>query len=131
MNNRDMKKGVVYFLGIITGSVLTILISILLTGRGINKGISYYDEPGETVLFRSVTVFQALVPGTALVKETGYSSAKDQIYLLQLKDKRALYDGETVKAPIGTVFRVVGVYSYVSREGIERTVPVIIIMDRN
>ena len=125
-----MKKGVVYVLGIITGVVLTILFSLLLADGGRNRGVSYYDEPGETLSFRSVTAFQALSPGEALVRETGYSGINDQIYLLQVKEKRAFYDGETIKAPTGTIFRVIGVYSYETNGGMHRTVPVITTMDR-
>lgn len=101
-----MKKGLIYILGIITGVLLTIFISGFIAGYQGKSGVSYYDEPGEVLSFRSVTAFQALSQGTALVRETGYSSVDDQIYLLQVKDKKAFYDGETVKAPTGTVFRV-------------------------
>lgn len=125
-----MKKGVAYFLGILTGIVLTIVVSLFLANRGGNVGVTYYDEPGDALSFRSVTAFQALSKGYALVRETGHTNFDDQIYLLQLKEDRSLYDGETVKAPTGTVFRVVGVYSYETNGGMGRTVPVITIMDR-
>ena len=120
----------IYVLGIVTGVVLTIVASLFIAQRGGYAGVSYYDEPGETLFFRSVTAFQALSPGVALVRETGHTDVGDQIYLLQMDEKRALYDGESVKAPTGTVFRVVGVYSYETNGGLSRTVPVIMIMDR-
>lgn len=125
-----MKKGIVYILGIITGVILTFVISFFFAGKGESKGVSYYDEPGEILSFRSVTTFQALSLGSALVRQTGHTNFNDQIYLLQLKEERALYDGETIKAPAGSVFRVIGVYSYETNGGMGRTVPVIAIMDR-
>lgn len=125
-----MKKGVAYFLGIVTGIILTIIASMLLANKSGKNGIMYFENPEDALSFRSVTVFQALSPGTALARESGHSAFDDQIYLLQLNDKKALYDGETVKAPAGTVFRTIGVYSYETNGGMKRTVPVITIMDR-
>lgn len=125
-----MKKGLAYFLGILTGIALTLLVVFLLARWNDTIGVSYYDEPGDVLSFRSVTAFQALSPGTALVKESGHTDFDDQIYLLQLKENRALYDGEIVKAPTGTNFRIVGVYSYETNGGIGRTVPVITIINR-
>ncbi|MBR1578103.1 MAG: hypothetical protein IJ653_05935 [Bacteroidales bacterium] len=125
-----MKKGLVYVLGIATGIILTFVVSSIIVQIRGHSGVSYYEEPADVLYFRSVTVFQALPQGNALVKETGHTDIDDQIYLLQLDKKTAFYDGESVKAPLGTVFRVIGVYSYETGGGIGRTVPVITIMER-
>lgn len=102
----------------------------MLSGLGNNTGITYYDEPGEELSISTVKVCQSHQPGVALVSESGHASYEDQMYLLVTKDKKAFYDGETVKAPSGQVFRIVGVYSYQMSEGLMHTVPAITIMDR-
>lgn len=125
-----MKKGIVFFLGVLTGVVIIVIAAIVLSRFGDNLGITYYDEPGEVLSFRTVKVCQSYQPGAALVSESGYASFEDQMYLLVTKDKKAFYDGETVKVPTGQMFRVVGVYSYQMSEGRTHTVPAITIMGR-
>ena len=124
-----MKKGWIFFSGILIGIVLTIVLSLIITnGKG---SISFYGEPGETLTMRTVTVFQAAPNGkTALVSFSGKGGPSDQIfYYYQTGKASPLYDGQIIKAPVGTVFRVVGVHSYNTNYGVS-TVPVITIMDR-
>ena len=125
-----MKKGLAYFLGILTGIAFTLLVVFILAKIGNNRGITYYDQPGDSLPIRTVTVCQSHPNGSALVSESGYARYEDQLYLLVTEDKKAFYDGETVKAPTGMVFRVVGVYSYTMSDGLSHTVPVIALMSR-
>ena len=125
-----MKRGLIFFLGILTGIVITVIISLLLT-NGNKAGVTYYDEPGAPLSIRTVKVFQCYRSGEALVSESGRGRISDQLYLLVSKDKsKAYYDGEIIKAPVGTDFRIVGVYSYETMSGTHSTIPAIAIVNR-
>lgn len=124
-----MKKGWYFFFGIFTGIVLTIILSVVVTN---DKGnITYYDEPGEILTNRSITVFQTSPNGkTALVSHSGNGGPNDQVfYFYQTGKASPLYDGQVIMAPVGKVFRIVGVHSYNTNYGVS-TIPVITLVDR-
>ena len=121
-----MKKWIVFLLGFLTGIVVTFIFILIMSSRQGTFGITFYEEPSETIYIPSVTVFQALSKHTALVNESGKDGVQDQIYLLYQKDNaKAFYDGQVVRSAPGKQFKVVGVYSYTTGGGYSRTVPVI------
>ena len=126
-----MRKGPVFILGLITGAVITIILAFLLTYSFSSLKVSYYDEPGEALLSRSMIVFQASPNGrNALVSKSGNGRTEDQVYFfIQPKRNNTLYDGQEIKAPSGSAFRIVGTYSYETSLG-PSTVPAIMLMDR-
>ena len=79
-----MKKGLIFFFGMIAGAVLTVLILALIgmakdsegnnSGYG-DPGISMFSEAGQTMPLKSFRVFQVLPNGTALAE----SSEKDKV----------------------------------------------------
>lgn len=124
-----MKKGVVFILGIVTGIILTIILSFIITSVSSRSGISFYDAPEAPMSYRSVEVFQALSAGTALCHPDN-SSDFDNIVLLWTKERVGFYDGQRISVQTGKYFRQIGVYRYQTGGGLVRTVPVIAIMDR-
>lgn len=121
-----MKKWVVFLLGFLTGIVFTVVLSLVISSSQVTSGIAFYDKPGKTLFIQSVTVFQGLSKQTALVKESGKEDFKDQIYLLyDQENQNAFYDGQVVYSEPGKQFVIVGVYSYTTAGGMQRTVPVI------
>ena len=124
----NMKKSVVFILGIVTGVFLTIIMSLIISGASSRAGISFYDSPEPPMPYRTVEVFQAISAGTALC-HPGKTSETDDIVLLWTKDRIGFYDGQTISVQTGYYFRQVGVYRYQTGGGLVRTVPVIAIMN--
>lgn len=96
------------------------------------NGMTFFEEQGDIVEPTSVKVFQALGDGAALAECKGngsyfYMGLK---VLLYNEDGTPYYDEQVVTAPKGKCFRQVGIYRYPTKSGIDKTVPIVMIMDR-
>lgn len=124
------KKWVVYVLGIVSGIVLTFLSSYLISNCSSNNGVTYFENPGECVSSNSLKVFQVLDDGVALANEIEgeYNIPTGVIVLLINNEGKYYYDNQVIKIPAGKCARQVGVYTYLTKKEIERTVPIVQIM---
>lgn len=128
-----MKKWLIFGGGVLTGIVLTFLLAFAVASyrqAGEIEGLTIFEQPGEVMESRSFEVFQSLAQGAALThaKEDGYYMGP--ICLLVDMDGKYYYDDEIVNVPIGKVARQIGIYQYTSKNEVERTVPVVRIMDK-
>ncbi len=137
-----MKKIWVYLLGLLSGIVIAIVVLLVfgLIIRGKNdpgitmlNGMSFFETPGEVIKETSFKVFQALDDGAALAegKGDGHSSVYLGLnVLLYNEEKTPYYDEQIVTLPQGKCFRQVGIYRYHAKSGIDKTVPIVMIMDK-
>ena len=136
-----MKKIWVYLLGVLTGIVITVIV-LAIIGVAMNakndpstrmtNGMSFFDAPGDVIDETSFKVFQALGDGAALVegKGDGFSTVYLGIKaLLYNEEGTPYYDEQIITAPIGKCFRQVGIYRYPTKSGMDKTVPIVMIMD--
>ncbi len=135
-----MKKIWVYFLGMLSGIVITIIVLFVLgaiikakndPGITMSNGMSFFETPGEIIDETSFKVFQALDDGTALAegKGDGHSVYLGLHVLLYNEEGTPYYDEQIITLPKGKCFRQVGIYRYPAKSGIDKTVPIIMIMD--
>lgn len=132
-----MKKGLVFFLGMLTGCMLTIA-ALLYVAKvynvGNNSGLTIYEQPAGTINSYSFRVLQVLPNGNALA----YSESelfKDVIHtgpvvLLLADESSHYYDDQILKVPKGMSARQVGTYQYEINDGMHKTVPVVRIMKK-
>lgn len=126
-----MKKITVYLLGLLTGVVLTFLVSILIArGQATNHGdamafdpgIDFFDTPGDVMPNQGFKVIQVLNDNAAL------AWAEDDMTLtVLLYDKTGsahYYDDQSVTAGVDECFRRIGSYQYMAKYG-QKTVPVV------
>jgi len=134
-----------FLLGVVTGAVLTFAV-LFVIGRYYtpesraeqpevqteDSNPKWFDVPGDEMKDRSYKVMQVLEDHAALVhgKGDGYSVYNGAIYLLVNKDGKYYYDEEIIDVPSGKVVRQVGIYRYETRQGLEKTVPLIMIMNK-
>ena len=143
-----MKKWLIFGGGVLTGIVLTLLLSIALYYKQ-NKvtaasekapiesvaeedsPITMFDEPGDVIETKSFKVLQSVCKGAALsyTEENG-SYYMGLLCLLVDEKGKYYYDDEIVKVPAGKVVRQVGVFEYENGAGMAKTVPVVKIMDK-
>ena len=135
-----MKKIWIYLLGVLTGIIVTILFLAVIAAMmnvsndpaaKMTNGMTFFENPGETVESSSVRVFQALGDGAALAECKGDG---DYIYmgphvLLYNEDGTPYYDEQVVNAPCGKSFKQVGIYRYSAKSGIDKTVPIVKLLD--
>lgn len=137
-----MKKIWVYLLGLLSGIVITIVVlwvfGLIIRAKndpGITmlNGMSFFETHGEVIKETSFKVFQALDDGAALAegKGDGHSSVYLGLHvLLYNEEKTPYYDEQIVTLPQGKCFRQVGIYRYHAKSGIDKTVPIVMIMDK-
>lgn len=124
-----MKNFIVFILGLISGGVLTIgLIMILAIGANENdKGMTLLEQPGECISTNSFSVTQVIDENSALAREIDLFS---DLSVLLINDEGILYyDNQIISIPEGKCARQVGVYKYTTHSGIEKTVPIVKIME--
>lgn len=127
-----MKKWLYYGAGVITGIILVFLFGYIRNNNSSEaNGIRYYDEPGKVIEQRSFQVFQVIAENAALVnaKSPDNKYYFGPVYTLINSDGKLYYDEEIVDVPKGKVARAMGTYTYPTKDGFEKTVLIIKIMD--
>ncbi len=135
-----MNKWLIFGGGFLTGVIVTFLVLVVI-GLSNQKssptipGAKMFEQPTEVVQESSFKVMQAIQENAALVNaKSGSNSFGDMyymgtLYLLINNEGHYYYDDEIVKVPKGKKVRQVGIYRYETKMGIEKTVPIIEIMD--
>lgn len=128
-----MKKIWIYLLGVLTGIIISVICSVIIVVINNNKsGLTFFEQPGDIVELSSVEVFQSLGNGTALAKCKGdgeYFHSGPNV-LLYNEDDVPYYDEQVVIAPAGKCFKQVGIYQYHAKIGIDKTVPIVMLLDK-
>lgn len=131
-----MKKGLVFFLGMITGCILTVA-ALFYIGKvysaGGDSGLTLFEQPVGTINSYSFEVLQVLPNGNALAYSENPDRRNDytgHVVLLLADENSHYYDEQIVKVSKGKSARQVGTYQYETNGGMYRTVPVARIMDK-
>ena len=108
------------------------MIPVTVFGQSQENPIVFFDEPGEVTNFKEFKVFQPLYKGYALantLSDEKYNLYLGPVVLLHQKDKY-YYDEEIIRTPEKSVERQIGVYRYVTKQGRQKTVPIIEFEDK-
>lgn len=126
-----MKKGLVFFLGMITGCVLTIA-ALFYIGKvysaGGDSGLTLYEQPAGTINSYSFEVLQVLPNGNALAhsENPNYREIYTGPTVLLLADENShYYDDQIVKVPKGKQAYQVGIFDYETNGIGHKTVPAV------
>ena len=132
-----MSKTLSFFLGIITGVILTIITLFIIAkstsvGQGSsNDGITMFEQPGDIIPAKKFEVIQ-VVPNGALAtsEETrhGISMYTGPVVLFLSDGQNTYYDDEVITVPKGKVVRQIGSYQYETRMGY-KTVPIVKVIE--
>ena len=131
MNNKT-KFILTYVAGIVTGVVLTFMVGFLVTkllARSSSDEIVMFDKPRGVVPGDIFEVIQVMPDGSALA--TGCSILSDNygtIVLFIGDESTSYYDNQKIYVPDGKVLKQVGTYSYMARNEMYKTVPIVKIM---
>ena len=131
-----MKKGLVFFLGMITGCVLTIAALFYVAkvyDADDNSGLELFEQPADVIDSNSFRVLQVLPDGNALAYSEGpnYRESYTGPTVLLLADENShYYDEQIVKVPKGKRAYQVGIFDYETNGIGHKTVPVVRIMSK-
>lgn len=122
-----------YVAGIVTGCVLLFVIGCIINAKNSSaqkENIVMFDSPRNAVPGKSFKVVQVLPDGNALANVDNVYDDNFGVVVLFLGDEStSYYDDQKIEIPKGKVAKQIGNYSYMSRMNIEKTVPVVKIMD--
>lgn len=106
---------------------LLLMIPVTVFGQSQENPIVFFDEPGAVTNFKEFKILQPLAQSYALAMTLSNDRLKmylGPVVLLHQADKY-FYDEEIIKTPEKSVERQIGIYRYETREGLEKTVPII------
>lgn len=135
-----MKKGLVYFLGVITGMLLMLVISFIIyfatnentngdESRLFTDGVTnFLDEPIPFTEAKNFQVWKVVYSNGALahsrVKKGGDYYYTNPLVLFISDKENSLYDGQIIEAPNGSKVFQIGTYKYQTQKGVN-TVPIV------
>ena len=137
-----MKKWVVFLLGLISGVVLT-LVTLVIIAMGANtnannNGVTLFDQPGECLNAKAFEVMQVVDNNHALAHELEWNeilesyvpTASGLLVLVTNDNGEYYYDDQIIEVPDGMCMRQVGIYRYQTMSDMEKTVPIVKLMNK-
>lgn len=131
MNTRT-KSVLIYIGGIVTGIILTFVILLFVaksnSDNPSNDNMIIFEQPQQKIDAKSFEVLQVLPDGNALA--TVKSNENFGMIVMLLANKNATYyDNQKIEVSTGKCARQIGTYRYMTRNNIEKTVPIIDIVN--
>ena len=94
-----------------------------------NQMANLFENEGECISENSFEVFQVLDSGDALANEIEekYSTSLHTglVVLFLHENGKSYYDDQIIKIPSGKCVKQIGVYKYPTKDGFEKTVPIV------
>ena len=123
-----------YVAGIVTGVVLLFAVGFFMamsqSKQNVNNDVVMFEKPRGVVPGKVFEVMQVLPDGSALATVDDFGSGNLVTVVLFVGDESSsYYDNQKIKVPSGKVAKQVGTYSYMTRQEMEKTVPVVEIME--
>lgn len=137
-----MKKWVVFLLGLISGVVLTLVTMVILAmganTNANNNGVTLFDQPGECLNAKAFEVMQVVDNNHALAHEVEWNDVLERymqtgsglLVLVTNDNGEYYYDDQIIEVPQGMCMRQVGIYRYQTRMDMEKTVPIVKLMNK-
>lgn len=131
-----MKGFLIFVFGIFTGVMLVPAIIVLSGSSEYNnpynlKGLNMLKQKGKCVTSENLEVLQTLHPGIALTFPVSETLHFDKSVFLLINNEKLFYDGEKIKIPAKQCGKQIGTYTYQTQSEIQKTVPAVIIEDKN
>lgn len=129
-----MKQFFIFFLGLIAGVALSIGGAYLYSNlQEDTDKLVYFDKPGKVIESEySFRVIQVVDENSAIVVEQDISSIFGfGLTALLVHNNAYFYDNQEIEIGKKQQFRQVGVYTYMTTEGEQKTIPVIKIFNKN
>ena len=126
-----MKKFLIFIAGFVAGILATILIVFLFyvanqpSDDGV-LGLTLFPEKGECITIKSeMKVLQVIEPNMALAIASDY---RDGMVVLFINyEGKSYYDEQKIKIPAKKCARQIGTYQYHAKNGMDKTVPAVVI----
>lgn len=144
-----MKRWLVFLLGFIAGIAFTFICVLIIAKSNADSkpdGMTFFEQPTQCFTGENYVVFQTIEGKYALAYEEGYYNDYSYINHKLHKFKRSrrtgvivliandngeyYYDKQEIPVPKGLCMRQVGVYNYLNKDNISKTVPIVKLMNK-
>lgn len=127
-----------YLGGVVTGIIFVFVLGVIVNasqGKGsVQRDVVLFEKPQQTIGASEIEVFQVLPDGSALAtvqySDNGNNDNVGMVVMLLAKDGVSYFDSQSIKIPSGKCMKQIGTYKYMSRQEMEKTVPVVEIFDK-
>lgn len=94
-----------------------------------HDGTVYFENAGQVIPIRKLHVIQVYDDGSALAiaDDFGYY---DTVVAFPARDGSSYYDDQKIVIPSGKCIKQIGTFKYMTRQEIEKTVPIVEIFDK-
>lgn len=125
-----VKSILIYVGGILTGIIIMCVLSLCVAKHNADGGLVIFEQPGQKIEVEKLRIIQVLSNESALATSTDLSVNYGTVFLLLPKDGVSYYDDQKITLPSGKFARQIGTYRYMSKNDVEKTVPVIDFYDK-
>lgn len=126
-----VKSILIYVGGIFTGIIIMCVLSLCVAKHNADGGLVIFEQPGQKIELTELKIIQVLNNESALATADDlYISNYGTVFLLLPKDGVSYYDDQKITVPSGKFARQIGTYRYISKNDVEKTVPVIDFYDK-
>lgn len=124
-----IRKFLLFFGGLLTGVILLFAISYIRTCNNHGPCIDIFEKPVQVISISDFRVIQVFDDGSALAT-ADYSVSGDPsnigvAVLFPVPEEGAYYDEQKIHIEEDKVLKQIGVFRYVNRQNVEKTVPVV------
>ena len=124
-----VKSILIYVGGIFTGIIIMCVLSLCVAKHNADGGLVIFEQPGQKIELTELKIIQVLNNESALATGNDLSNY-GTVCLLLPKDGVSYYDDQKITVPSGKFARQIGTYRYISKNDVEKTVPVIDFYDK-
>lgn len=127
-----MKNFLIFLAGLVTGAGLLFGIAYFYNNSSSYDGITMFEEEGDCISTNSFSVIQVVEGGALAIEHMDdmLGIPSGLVVLFIDEGGKSYYDSQDIKIPKGKCARQVGIYKYVSKEEVEKTVPVVAIRNK-
>ena len=127
------KSILIYVGGIVTGIILTFAFFFFVAlgnsnGTPSDKNVVLFEKPQQEINVKSFEVMQVLPDGSALATVEDISNI-GMVVLFLADEEVSYYDDQKINVPTGKRVMQIGTYKYVTRSEMEKTGPIVEMMD--
>ena len=129
-----MKNFIYFFLGVISGIIVTFLFLYIITrdentqnGEDNLIGLIKFEKEGDCIgNNKNLKILQVIKPNIALA-ELENDNYESTIFLIINNEGEYYYDNQKISIPKGKCTKQIGIYNYSTKIGLDKTVPTVII----
>lgn len=129
-----MKKWTTFIAGFIIGIIFTFTIAYIIKSNVSNNGMTLFEHPEKLVSINNFMIIQVIDNNHALAQEVIWDPMKGYIptnlvVLITNDAGEYYYDNQIIYTYNNKCMRQIGIYKYQTKANIEKTVPIVKLMD--